>query len=164
MFLYGLTANNDCLCMQHSLIGLRNRQFVYCEVRAWFFIQYVHCHVSGVVFLGSAANAELVPKIHVNLHVSPHAAVSKINCKYFALPTQSEFCHNGALQTPNSAQILSSFPLQHTPSRSLPHHLTFLTSKAVPCHQSDLTTRTSGQCLATLEQRNFLTPLHPFEH
>ena len=106
----------------------------------------------------------ILPKIHLNLHATSHAAVPKINCKFFALPTRSEVRHNAALETQNSAQMLSSFPLLHAPSSPLPHHLTFLTSQVLSCHQSGLTTRTSGQCLATLEQRNFLTALHPFEH
>jgi len=59
MFLYGLKVNNDCLCMQHSLIGLRKTVSLLFGA-SLSFIQYVHCHASYVVFLGPRANAELV--------------------------------------------------------------------------------------------------------
>jgi hypothetical protein len=68
-----------------------------------------------LVLLSPRENAELVLKILVALHAS-HAALLKITSKFSpneAHPTRLKFRRNAALQTQNSVQTLSYFPLLH---------------------------------------------------
>ena len=151
--LYGLTANNGCLCTQHSLIGLRNSHRLFtvrCELdflysvytamfQAWFssVLQQTLSWYPKFTLICMILLMQLSPILTEDF--SPLICMillMQLSPILTALPAPSEVRHNAALQTPNSVQMLSSLPLLHTASSPLPHYRTFLTSQVVPCHQS----------------------------
>jgi hypothetical protein len=73
----------------------------------------------SLLFLGSIASVELIPKIHMALYASH----TKIDFNFFTETqsslTRSKFRNKSAFQTQNSYKILNLFPLLYIPSSPL---------------------------------------------
>jgi hypothetical protein len=89
----------------------------------------------SVVFLGTRANAELVPIFHTALHAS-HAALPTVTSKLIA-------------------QFLSS---ARNEVHSLPNPLPFSLPRALPCLKRTSTRRPSRHCLGTFKAGTILYP------
>ena len=159
MFLYGLTANGDCLCIQHSLIGPHNRHSLFivrCELGFLYSMYTAMCHawVSSVLeqtlswypkfmLICMLLLVQLSPRLTANFSPSQRhqqfviTAPSKPKTQ---LPPSAVY---PSTSLPPSSYILN-FPSCTLPPVWLDHK----DERAVPCN---------------LEQRNFLTPVHPFE-
>jgi hypothetical protein len=105
----------------------------------------------------SRANYELVFKINVALYAS-YASLPNINLIIFASTQPShrdkKFYHDTALQTRNTAQILSFFPWLHTSNSSISSRVPSSLPNPLPYFQPTFARRPSGHCLGTFRAVN----------
>jgi len=73
----------------------------------------------------------------------------------------SNFYHNAAQQTQNSAAMLTFCPLLCTHKCTLSITLPYSLPKVLPCYQSAFTRRTSVHCLGTFRAAKFSDSLSP---